>query len=334
MTVAVFFVLSAVATALLTGLALRVAQRKGWVDTPVDRSMHTYATPTGGGVAIVCVVTAALALSLDSFPIVVAALAVAIMGFIDDLRPLPVVPRLIVQGAAIAVGLHSLDALPTLAGFGLTFEPNWIALLILGVACLWHLNLFNFMDGIDGIASAETTFIGVVAAWLVAERGELSALWAVIGGAGVGFWLWNRAPARIFMGDAGSGFLGFVIAIVLVHSVAQGALSMSGAVILVSPFLCDATVTLLRRMARGEAWYRPHLMHAYQRLALRWQSHTRVVVALTALNLAIVLPAALAAEATPDAGPYIAGAVLGLISALVAWAGAGRAADPSAPGNP
>ncbi|MEY3465693.1 MAG: hypothetical protein RL603_1292 [Pseudomonadota bacterium] len=185
MTVAVFFVLGAVATALLTGLALRVAQRKGWVDTPVDRSMHTYATPTGGGVAIVCVVTAALALWIDSFPIVVAALAVAIMGFIDDLRPLPVVPRLIVQGAAIAVGLHSLDALPTLAGFGLTFEPNWVALLILGVACLWHLNLFNFMDGIDGIAAAETTFIGVVAAWLVAERGELSALWAVIGGAGV-----------------------------------------------------------------------------------------------------------------------------------------------------
>lgn len=126
------------------------------------------------------------------------------------------------------------------------------------------------------------------------------------------------------MGDAGSAFLGFVLAMLLVHAVSRNSFSLWAAIILVAPFVCDATVTLLRRFLRGELWYRPHMMHAYQCLARRWGSHGRVLIVLAAVNFGFVLPAAKIAEMEPAWAPFIAGLVFAVLSMLVYRSGAGR----------
>ena len=314
---------SAGATALLTGLVLVLARRRGWMDHPVDRSLHSAATPSGGGLAIVLVVLGALLATDQSWWLIGAASAVAFTGFIDDLKSLPIAPRLLVQALAVALALLAIGGLPQITVGDQTYALLSPAQVVLAIACLWFLNLYNFMDGTDGLASAELLFVGLVAAAL-AQDPAIRAVWLALSGAGAGFLLWNRPPARLFMGDAGSGFLGLVIGVWLVRSVGAGEFSLWTALVLVAPFACDATLTLLRRMARGEAWYRPHLSHAYQRLAQRSGGHGPVLLALAGVNLALVLPAALWSEARPDLAPFIAGAVLAILCALVWTAGAGR----------
>ena len=222
----------------------------------------------------------------------------------------------------MSIALYAIGGLPQITIGDHAYELLAPAQLVLGIACLWFLNLYNFMDGIDGLATSELLFVGLAAAWL-AHDPTIDAVWLALSGAGAGFLLWNRPPARLFMGDAGSGFLGLVVGLWLVRSVAEGQFGFWTALVLVAPFACDATLTLLRRMARGEAWYRPHLSHAYQQLAHRWGGHGPVLMALWGVNLALVLPAAVWAEARPELAPFIAGAVLAIISGLVWKAGAG-----------
>lgn len=322
MTASSWFLGSAIATALLTALVLVIARRRGWMDHPVDRSMHTRSTPSGGGLAIVIVVLAVLIATDQPVALIGAAIAVAITGFIDDLKSLPIAPRLLVQVLAVSSGLFAIGGLPQIALGNEVFMLLFPAQIVLGIACLWFLNLYNFMDGIDGLATSELAFVGLAAAWFADDPASIAG-WLALAGAGVGFLVWNRPPAKIFMGDAGSGFLGLVVGLSLVHSVAREDFGVWTAIVLVAPFACDATLTLLRRMVRGEAWYRPHLSHAYQQLAKRWGSHGQVVGALWAVNLVLVLPAAAIADARPELAPFIAGAVLAIISGLVWKAGAG-----------
>ena len=173
------------------------------------------------------------------------------------------------------------------------------------------------------LAGSELLFVALVAA-LLSPSIELRAIWLALAGAAAGFLFWNRPPARIFMGDAGSGFIGFLVGLMLVWSVARREFSVWTAIILVAPFVADASVTLLRRIVAGEPWYRPHVSHAYQHLARRWGSHGRVVLAFGAVNVALVLPAAWWAESRPDFAPVLAVALLAVLSVVAFVAGAGR----------
>jgi Fuc2NAc and GlcNAc transferase len=328
----IWVVVAAALAAALTGVARRLALRLGWIDVPNPRSSHVASTPRGGGVALVVVILPAVAMGLPeagagAAVLALAAAAVAAIGLADDLRPLSVPVRLVVQAGAVAAGLWAAGSVPPLDLGGHVLAPGPVAYGLLALACLWFVNLYNFMDGIDGIAAAEAAFVGLAAAWLVGAAGAPAGLqfaWAVLGGASLGFLAWNWAPARVFMGDVGSGFLGFMIAMLLLQSIREGALSVAAAVVLVAPFLVDTTVTLLRRMARGERWYLAHRTHAYQWLARRWGSHARVTSLSVLLNLALVAPAAWACQRHPQNAAWIAGTLLALLS-LLAWrAGAGR----------
>ena len=128
----------------------------------------------------------------------------------------------------------------------------------------------------------------------------LAAGWWIVGGASAGLLLWCWPPARLFMGDVGSGFLGFVIMALLVWSLNAGVMNVPTALVLVAPFACDATITLCRRMLRGEPWYAGHRLHGYQHLARRWGSHRRVTVAAMTVNILVVAPAAAACAAHPE----------------------------------
>lgn len=315
-------------------LFLRWSQREGWVDSPNSRSSHERPTPTRAGAVFVVLLGAGFYLafrdeSLTTIAMVtlgLSALAVAVIGWVDDVTPLPIVPRLMVQMLAMSAAIAVLGVADWVVEFGDLRLEGAVLVAAAFLAGVWFINLFNFMDGIDGIAGSEAAFVGLSAAVLCVLRGDepMVMAWLAVSGVTAGFLLWNWAPARLFMGDVGSGFLGFAIAMLMLLAIQRGTLSVSTCFILVAPFVIDATVTLVRRFVQGEVWYAGHRVHAYQTLSRRWKSHSRVSWALIALNAFFVLPAALCAHFMPALGLVIAAAVAVFLVALVLLAGAGR----------
>jgi Fuc2NAc and GlcNAc transferase len=183
------------------------------------------------------------------------------------------------------------------------------------------------MDGIDGIAAVESIFIAASGAILNLINGGDPGLTAVLfslSAASLGFLFWNWPPARIFMGDVGSGFLGFIVSACLMATSIQGILPIEVLPILGGVFLVDATTTLIRRILQGNRWLEPHRTHAYQRMARRFGRHLPVTVIVLAINIVWLFPWAIATTLFPDNGRiYMAAALLPLviISIIV---GAGR----------
>jgi Fuc2NAc and GlcNAc transferase len=288
----------------LTSSVRRYALHADLLDHPNARSSHTVPTPRGGGVAIVAsylslvavfalaqVINARLAAALLGGGALVAAL-----GFIDDRRPLPARWRFGGHLLAAAWVLAWLGPLPPVPIFGVVVDLGLGATLLSALYLVWSVNLFNFMDGIDSIASLEAIVVALGGAflwWLTRPAGDW--LLAVAFAACVaGFLVWNFPPARIFMGDAGSGFLGYIIATLALWSSHTAAHLFWSWFILGGCFMVDATTTLVRRVRRGEAFNEAHRSHAYQYAARRHESHKTVSIAFVAITLCWLLPLAVA----------------------------------------
>lgn len=298
-------------SAVMTGWVRGYAQAR-LLDWPNARSSHRQPTPRGGGLAIMVVFSfALLALyGLDRLdtPLLMALsglIPLAVVGFIDDHGHVPARWRFLIQVAAAIWALFWLDGLDGLAVAGKNHAIGWPGLVAATVGIVWMLNLFNFMDGIDGIAGVETLGIAVPAAALmmplssaVPLPGEAAAA-LVLAAATAGFLIWNWPPARIFMGDVGSGVLGYVLAVLMLSSSAHHTLGIGAWLILSGVFLIDATVTLLTRLFRGERWYEAHRSHAYQRATRRWGGHGPVTLAVLAINTFWLLPLAILAATFP-----------------------------------
>ncbi len=325
----VVFVLSVA----LTGVVRAYALRRQLIDRPNERSSHSRPTPRGGGLAIVFAHLAGLA-ALGAGGVLAphavvglagAGAAVAAIGFADDHGHVPALWRALGHVAAAAWGLWWLGGLPAIPLGGGVWEPGLAgnALGVVGLA--WLLNLYNFMDGIDGLAGSEAVFAALAAAVLAAVAGAEGQAWALglLAAASAGFLVWNWPPARIFMGDAGSGFLGLMLGLLGVAAAGTGAVPLAVWAILLGVFIADATVTLLRRMVRGERWYAAHRSHAYQHLARRWGSHRRVTLAVAAVNLGWLLPLAVAAWHWPGASLPIAVLAVAPLAVLAFRLGAG-----------
>jgi Fuc2NAc and GlcNAc transferase len=297
-------------SALTTGAARRLALTRGIVDVPNVRSSHTAVTPRGGGVAIVFATTLGLGFlvlcgSLGPrlfLALSVGGLAVAAVGFLDDRHKLSARWRLAVHVLAAAWAITWLGGLGTVRVGEHFVQLGWAgsALSVLGV--VWVINLFNFMDGIDGIATAEAIFV-VIAGGLLALAagcmGVAAAAWIVAWGC-LGFLCWNWPPARIFLGDVGSGYLGYIVIVLALADAAVRPLAIWEWLILGSLFFVDSTVTLLRRLFRGDAVYQAHRQHAYQRLSRRWGSHLPVTLLVVAIDLCWLLPWAVVAAVHPS----------------------------------
>jgi glycosyltransferase WbpL len=332
-------VVAAIAAGLLTGLIRARAVRRGVLDMPNERSSHSTATPRGGGAAIVLVVNAAsLVLQwLGALPrglcavLLGGGLAVALVGFLDDRRTLLPGVRFAVHLGAAAWALWCLGGLPPLR-FGAEVVPlGWPGQALALVGIVWVLNLFNFMDGIDGIAAAEAVFVslaGGLLGLLVGTAQGVPAIAWIFGAACAGFLFWNWPPARIFMGDVGSGYLGYLIAVFALAASHADPAAVWVWLILGGVFFADATVTLVRRGARGERVHEAHRSHAYQRLARRWSSHRRVTLAVTAVNLVWLLPCAVLAASRPACAAWMVLVALAPLAALAYAAGAGARDEP------
>jgi len=287
----------------------RWALRVGRLDVPGARSSHAVATPTGGGAGIVAGCLAALLATLgcvevhaDWLLVFALALLMAALGYADDRRALPVLPRLLGQfGAAAAVMVCAL----AVAGIG----SDLVGLLLLApgtLALVWLINAFNFMDGIDGLAASQAAFMAGTAAWLLAGGaggGDSALLLGGIAAAALGFLAMNWPPARIFMGDTGSQPLGLLLGAAGAVTVARGELPLAVWAILWAAFVADATLTLLHRALRRAPLAQAHRDHAYQRLARRCGAHHPVTLGFLALNLCWLLPLAWLAYRMPHLGP-------------------------------
>jgi Fuc2NAc and GlcNAc transferase len=317
-----------------TGAMRYYALRKNLLDLPNQRSSHTAPTPRGGGMAIVTAFFASLlgvALITKMHVSLVSALVVggggiAIIGFLDDHRTVSAGLRFGVHVAVALLVVFLLGGIPDRILANWDLHGSLLGVIVALIALVWTINLFNFMDGIDGIAASEAAFIATAGAALIwCQSGDfaLVAPMLCLGAACLGFLAWNWPPARIFMGDAGSGFLGFTLATLGLAGSQADAMPLDVWAILGGVFVVDATVTLVRRMARGERWSDPHRMHAYQHLTRRWKAHWPVTSLALFINLFWLFPWAWGASRHPShASWYLAAALIPLII-LVLAAGAG-----------
>ena len=300
-----------VACVAVEAVLMKAAPKHGWLALPNRRSSHSRPIPTLGGLGFALPIVAALGYAaLDGAALGGLALVLAgvgLMGLVDDVRELGRAPRLAGQ---FAFGCAALWLLP----------PGW-PLWLLGAALVllvWHVNLYNFMDGIDGLAGCACLFfclavqllVGGVPGWL----GDL--LWTTLG-AMLGFMIFNWPPAKIIMGDVGSTLLGFLLAVCVIQLVAQEILPLAACLILLTGFWFDASYTLCVRMVTGQAFWEAHRTHLYQKVAQR-KGHLWTTSVFVAFCLLWLLPLAYLAKAQPAFGTLcLAGAALPLAAAAL-----------------
>ncbi|NGN40210.1 glycosyltransferase family 4 protein [Mesorhizobium sp. CGMCC 1.15528] len=332
-----FVVLCGVAAWAATAFVRRHSVQLRLVQVPNERSSHVRPTPTGGGVGIALTasifgVWVAWQSGSPLWIILLLSLAFAMLGLLDDIVSLRSALRFPIQMLLICILIGAMPALPAIEIFGLTIS-GWPLLAVIAFVGLWWINLFNFMDGIDGLAGLQGIVMLLAAAILCSPHltgipaGPVWWWFLAVAAATAGFLGMNFPPARIFMGDAGSNYLAFMIFALALLSISAGWLSYQAWAVLAAVFVCDATVTLLRRILNRERWWAGHRQHAYQHLARRLASHRSATLIYTGVNLLFVVPLAFAANSRPqEAWLLVVVAYLILVISAV-FAGAGRSED-------
>jgi len=309
---------------LLTGVFKTLALRARLLDLPVSRSSHSRPTPVGGGVSIVCLLLLVIShyfmvglIPLTEFMALMGAAVIATLGLVDDLQHLDLKWRLPIQLLAATWSVWWLGDVPSIDMGWWQLPTSWLLNGLAVVALVWLLNLYNFMDGIDGLAGSELIYVNLVSLFLVINSGDqvVAVLSATLTAAGAGFLFWNWPPAKVFMGDVGSGFIGFSLGILALLSMHHGSLTVWTWLLLLGVFIVDTTVTLIRRSLNGEKWYQGHANHAYQNAARRYKSHSKVTITVIVINCLWLTPLAWLTVKQPELGIYLT--VLGLVPLVV-----------------
>lgn len=286
----------------LTWCMRRYALAKQLMDIPNDRSSHVHPTPRGGGVAFVLVFLLSISCLIYSHHLswagdVVLMLALfitAAIGFWDDKKSLPARWRLLAHMFVCGVVLFSINPIPGITFFHWSISSEGMVLLAF-FYLIWMLNLYNFMDGIDGLAGSQALFVCTAMSMIYGLTGYMAhTLPLLILAASMGgFLFWNFPPARIFMGDAGSGFLGLVLGIFSLQSLHLNPAFIWSWLILMGIFISDTTLTLMTRLICGERVYQAHCTHAYQKATKLLMRHLPVTVNILLINMVWLFPIAL-----------------------------------------
>ncbi|NOQ35870.1 MAG: glycosyl transferase [Methylococcaceae bacterium] len=330
---ALFFLLAFLLSCLFTFFIRQYALHKSLLDIPNHRSSHAVATPRGGGLSVV-IVFLIFMIALQLFDliqlaanqlnsIILASLLVAGIGFWDDHQHIAARWRFSVHLLAILIVLLLLPKLPSIPLLGFSLNLSFFGFIFYSVSLVWLLNLYNFMDGIDGIASLETISVSLGAALLLFIQGDhnWSVLLVLLAVTVAGFMVWNWPHAKIFMGDACSGFLGLILGIFALMTTLGGLINLWSWLILLAVFITDASFTLITRFLGGERWYEAHCSHAYQNYArqlsqqfetqaldstkARTKAHKQIDLSLVIINIFWLLPLAAIASFYPFWGLFI-----------------------------
>ncbi len=289
-------ILYGTASFLLVGLYRHLALRFQWLDLPNERSSHRIITPRGAGLVFALLIAGALIgwLPLERAHLLLTVLlgVIALTGWLDDIRGISARVRFVVYIALAAASVYLvMSARTTSAHFELLLYVS-----IAAIALAWLINLYNFMDGINGLAALEAIFVLLGIAWF-AQGSVYAHTFAQIhffsGAALTGFLLWNFPAGKVFMGDAGSAFLGLFLGVLMLWSYQMHGPSPTIWLILLAAFIADATYTLLVRAITHQRLYAAHRLHAYQRLTDRLSaSHAGTTGAIMAINICWLLPVA------------------------------------------
>ncbi len=288
----------------MTGLIRRYALRKGVMDIPNHRSSHSVPTPCGGGLSFVIlfnlfvlIYSVVERVSPDMVVgFVSAGIAIALVGWLDDREGLSARLRALVHIIAAAWAVFWIGGLPEINIGFCTLRLGFVGSVLAVVGIVWLINLYNFMDGIDGLSGSEAVTVAVFGGLLSLLAGNYSiayfsfALAVSVGG----FLMWNWPPAKIFMGDVGSGFLGFTFAYIALLSEKTGGLPLIIWLMLLSVFIVDATLTVIRRALSREKLHEAHRSHVYQLAVQAGYSHKQVTLRIILMNVCLALIASIA----------------------------------------
>ena len=332
---------AAMVTFLCCALIIRRARKWDLIDIPNHRSSHISPTPSGGGIGLVLAGSFAglyllltQKLSFQNGVVLSISCILAGVGLLDDLKPMPASWRLGIQTLMAASLLLVLGGVSEMQRFADAWLSRILIYAFLLLVVVWWINLFNFMDGIDGLAAAQTLFMLLAASTLLVwSRSGLLAdptlIWMLcIAGATGGFLILNWAPAKIFMGDVGSIYLSFMVLSFGLLSIRNELMPVSTGLamwaILGATFATDATITLITRILTTKRWYEAHRTHVYQRLARRLGAHRSVTYLYTAINVLWLLPVAVVCLHIPQFA--VVWAVLAYLPLIVlaVMLGAGR----------
>lgn len=288
---------------LLTGGLRMYAIKKNVIDVPNSRSSHSVPTPRGGGVSIVICFLGGLAylaynevLSVNLLILFfVAGALVALIGWLDDHGHVNARWRLLIHFSSAALIVFVTGGLPTLSFFGFDINFGWLGFLLSTFTLVWLLNLYNFMDGIDGLAGSQAVISSAVVGGLLVfllDKPAEASIHFLMAVSALGFLVWNFPPAKIFMGDAGSGFVGLMLGSLMLLSAQVDQVLLWAWLIMLGVFIVDATMTLLIRLLRGDKIYEAHRSHAYQFASRQYGNHRIVTLAVICINLFWLAPLA------------------------------------------
>ena len=312
------------ASFLFTGLIKTLAHRAQMIDVPVLRSAHSFPTPVGGGAGIALLFLLVAShyyrvgvIPFAEFMAIVATAFIAALGLIDDIKPLDIRWRVPPQFLAAIWVIGWLGNVPAISFGSWQLETVWILNLLAVLGLVWLLNLFNFMDGIDGIAGSELVCVNLMVLFLVisSEDEVVTLLSATLASVGAGFLLWNWSPAKIFMGDVGSAFIGFSLGVLALLTMHHQSMTIWSWLLLLGVFVADSGVTLIRRFMRRDKWYEGHACHAYQNAARHYRSHSKVTITVILINSLWLAPLAWVAVRLPELGVVLC--VLGIVPLVV-----------------
>ena len=289
-----------ISSAALTGLVRYQAKRRKWLAIPNERSSHRHPTPRGGGLAIAAAFfMAVLALQMNSeipdtmvLALLGGGLLVTIVSWVDDRRGVHVGARLVVQFVAAGWALFFIGQLQSL-DVGFTRLPLGFLSAFIPLGMVWVMNMYNFMDGVDGLAGSETVVVSAAAGAFLGASGawDLAILSWSLGAACAGFLVWNWPPAKIFMGDVGSVLVGFIFSVLAVASEETASLPALVWLLLLMVFVVDATLTTLRRFLKGEQWFAGHHEFAFQQLFKQGVSHRTITIGVMLIDCLLIVAA-------------------------------------------
>lgn len=301
----IFFVFLVLASALFVSHLIQRYRQIGRMDVPNERSMHHADTPTGAGIVIASFLGLALIffatiLEINSRAIMIAisfiVAGLTLVGWLDDRNNLGIYPRLFVfflLAVVLTFGIGVVDNVKLGAEL-IVLIPYWLALVLTILAFVWLVNLYNFMDGMDGLAAMQTIVAACGFSILFSQIGTelsevLSITCGVLGAATIGFLFWNWHPAKIFMGDVGSLAIGGFFATLMVCSVRYFDMSLFSGVLILGVFIFDASYTLITRLVCGEKITQAHSSHLYQRLVKAGVAQNKIVIGYSLLMVAFAL---------------------------------------------